>query len=408
MNYRLIKLLSYLTMSALWAQDNVLDYQKLEILISQHNPELKAQARKIESYKGNVLQASLRLNPELDFGSGAGDDPETGAQINQTIELGGKRLKRTRVTELELESAQLSYIIKKLALLEEARSVFIDILFAQHILNLKIETVSVVEQFLQSVKTRVEAGRLSPAEVARAQIALTSQQLELYRIQRNLKNHWRLLASFWGSNSSDFSQAEENLDSMITLPSEEFIQLNIMESPSILEKNIVIQIQQAIIDVEQTNRIPDLQMSAGIKKTDVPGNTYQVGLSIPLQIFNRNQGTIQASIAQMDQLIEEKRALEINLRTEIAHLYSGLIIIGKEVEALKTTILPEAHKANQIINDGYLQGKFVFLDVVDAQTTLYKAEENYWLALSDYQKAVAEVEMLLGQPLISFMNSIEE
>lgn len=381
MNSRLIILVTLFIVSSLVAQDKILDYQKLEELVIQHNAELKALEKKVDSHEAKVLQASLRINPELDFESGTGGDPETSAQINQTIELGGKRLKRTRVTELELESAQLSYIIKKHAILEEARSVFIDILFAQHILNLKKETVSVVEQFLQSVKTRVEAGRLSPAEAARAQIALTSQQVELYRIQRNLKNHWRLLASFWGSNSPDFSKADENLDSMIVLPSEEYIQLNIMESPSILEKNIDIQIQQAIIDVEQANRIPDLQMSAGIKKTDVPGNTYQVGLSIPLQVFNRNQGTIQASIAQMDQLSEEKRALEINLRTQIAHLYSDLLILGKEVEALKTTILPEAHKAYQIINDGYLQGKFVFLDVVDAQTTLYEAEENYWLAM---------------------------
>lgn len=408
MNTLLIKFVTLFAVTALMPQDKVLDYQKLEALVIQYNPDLKALAKNVESHKGNVLQASLRLNPELGFESGAGGDPETAAQLSQTFELGRKRQKRTRVAELELESTQLSYTIKKLEILKEARSVFIDILLSQQVVNLKKEMVVIAEEFLQSVQTRVKAGRLSPAEAARAQIALTSQQVELNRTQRNLKNHWRQLASFWGNNTPDFSRADGNLDSTITLPPEKLVGLLINKSPQVAEKNIEIQTQQAVVNVEQAKRIPDLTVSAGIKKTDVPDNTYQVGFSIPLQVFNRNQGTIQATNALLDQIMEEKNALEIRLRAEIALVYSDLKTIIKEIEALKTTILPEAHKAYQIINDGYLQGKFDFLDVVDAQSTLYDAEENLWIALSDFNKSVAEIEMLLGQPLLSSMNSNKE
>lgn len=394
--------------SALWAQDKALDYRKLEALVIQHNPDLKALVKKVEAYGGNVLQVSLRLNPELDFESGAGGDPETVVQLTQTFELGKKRLKRTRVAELELENTKLSYTIKKLEILKEVRLVFIDILLAQQVINLKKETVVIAEEFLHSVQTLVKAGRLSPAEAARSQIVLTSQQIELNHAQKNLKNHWRQLASFWGRMTFDFSWAVGNLDSTITLPPEKLLDLLIDKSPQVVEKNIEIQIQQAVIEVEQANRIPDITVSAGIIKTDVPENTYQAGFSIPLQVFNRNQGAIRASNAQMDQLLEEKSALEISLRTEVALAYSDLKTISEEIEALKKTILPEANKAYQIINDGYLQGKFDFLDVVDAQTILYEAEENYWVVLSEFQKATAEIEMLLGQPFVSFMNSTEE
>lgn len=394
--------------SVLAAQEQVIDFQQIENLIVERNSELKALEKRIKSYQGKLRQSLLIPNPELDFELGKGIDPETAAQINQTIELGGKRGKRSHIAELELESAKLLITNKKLALLNEARLVFFDILLAQQVLRLKKESVTIAEEFLQSVQKRVAAGRLSPAEEARAQISLTTQLVDFNRAKRKLKNNWRLLSSFWGSKRKDYSIAKGNLDFMIQLPSEELIILDITKSPTMLEKNIEIQIQQAVIESERANRIPNITFSAGVKKTDAAFDTYQAGLSIPLQVFDRNQGTIQATIAQLEQIMEEKIALEIELETEVASIYSDLITIDSEIEALKNTILPEAEKAYLIINEGYLRGKFDFLDVVDAQTTLYKAEENYWLAITDLNVAVANIELLLGQPLISFLNSNEE
>lgn len=408
MNFRLVKIVVPLIFSVLAAQEQVIDFKQIENLIVERNSELKALEKRIKSYQGKLRQSLLIPNPELDFELGKGSDPETAAQINQTIELGGKRGKRSHIAELELESAKLLITNKKLALLNEARLVFFDILLAQQVLRLKKESVTIAEEFLQSVQKRVAAGRLSPAEEARAQISLTTQLVDFNRAKRKLKNNWRLLSSFWGSKRIDYSIAKGNLDFMIQLPSEELIILDITKSPTMLEKNIEIQIQQAVIESERANRIPNITFSAGVKKTDAAFDTYQAGFSIPLRVFDRNQGTIQATIAQLEQIMEEKIALEIELETEVASIYADLITIDSEIEALKNTILPEAEKAYLIINEGYLRGKFDFLDVVDAQTTLYKAEENYWLAITDLNVAVANIELLLGQPLISFLNSNEE
>jgi len=408
MNPRFINIVFFLITNLLVAQTDVLDDSTLKDLVIRQNPDLKAFAKRVETFKGKVLQASLRINPELDFESGTGGDSETIAQVNQTIELGRKRLKRTHVAELELEQVKLLYTIKKLEVLKAAKSDFIDILLAQQVVNLKKETVSIAEGFLHSVQTRVKAGRLSPAEEARAQIALSSLQIDLNRNQRKLKNRWRQLASFWGSKTSEFSWAEGDLNSINILPPEELLNQYLDMSPIFEEKKTAIQIQKGIIEVDRANRTPNLTISAGIKKTDVPNNTYQAGFSIPLQVFNRNQGTIQANTAQLDQVLEEKWALENRLRAEISSAYTDLLIFTEEIEMLKSSILPEAQKAYQIINDGYLQGKFDFLDVVDTQTTLYEAEVNLWLALSDFQKATTSIEMLLGQSIKSIIESSKE
>ena len=71
----------------------------------------------------------------------------------------------------------------------------------------------------------------------------------------------------------------------------------------------------------------------------------------------------------------------------------------KEASTLKDHILPEAQKAYNVINDGYLMGRFDFLDVLDAQRTLFEARGQYLRALTDFHIITAEIERLIAQDL---------
>ena len=398
MNYRLLKIVVPILFSGLLAQEQSIDFQQIENLIIERNHELKALEKRIESYKGKVRQNALIPNPELDFESINGDDSETSFTINQTIELGRKRNKRTHIAELELEKAKLSLKNKQSTIINDAQIVFLDLLLAQKIINIKKETVKAAEAFSKSVQKRVAAGRLSPAEEARAQISHATLLIDLNRAQRNIKNNWQSLSSYWGSTVNNYTIAKGDLKYMHLLPSGELFKPDITKSRSILVKDMDIKIQQAIIESEKSTKIPNITFSVGINKVDGADNAYQTGFSMPLKLFDRNQGSIQMSNSKMDQLIEEKIALETELEAKLISIYSDIIIIDKEIEALETTIIPQAEKAYQIINEGYLMGKFNYLDVVDVQRTLYDAEENYWRTIADFNIAVANIELLTGQP----------
>jgi cobalt-zinc-cadmium efflux system outer membrane protein len=404
MNSRLFKIIPILMVSLIAAQERSIDFQNIENLIIEHSPELRALEENIEAYRGNLRQSSLFLNPELDLESITGYEAETAAQISQTVELGRKRFKRSQVAELELEKSILSSLNKKSTILFDAKLVFIDILLAQQTLSLKKETVKIAENFLLSVQKRVVAGSLSPAEEARAQIALANRNLDLNRAQKNLENYWNKLSSFWANASTNYSYVIGDLENIPNMPSKETLLRSIIKSPTILEKNLELQIQQALVEVEKANKIPDINFNAGISKTEDANNSYIAGFSIPLRVFDRNQGTIQATNAQLNQISEEKLALEIDLEADISSIYSDLEIINKEIDALKRSIIPSAERAYQIITEGYLQGKFGFLDVVDSQSTLFEAEESYWSAIANYKSAIARIEVLLGQTFESFIN----
>ncbi len=381
---------------------------ELESLVIKQNPELKALANKIKATEGALLQSRLRLNPELELENGTGGDPEALFRLNQTFLTGGKRKKRSKIAELELEKTKMDYSLLKAQLIKGARAAFIDVLLYQEMVALYKEKVSVAKDFLTAIQLRVEAGRLSPAEESRARVALASSKIALNQANRTLRNHWKQLASFWGSTTTDYAIAVGELKSVEAPPTYQILSQSIAESPLLKQADIEVRIQQATVNLELANRIPDLTLGAGIRRTDVPDNTYEASLSIPIPIFNRNQGTVEKARALTGQALQEKAAREIQIQTLLSSIYTDLQVAYDETQALQTTILPEAENAYLIIRDGYLQGKFDYLDVIDAQNTLFEAKENWLEASSDYYKAYAELEWLLGQTLNSISGLSKE
>ena len=63
-------------------------------------------------------------------------------------------------------------------------------------------------------------------------------------------------------------------------------------------------------------------------------------------------------------------------------------------------MLPEAVLAHEGVQRGYQRGLFRYVDVLDAQRTLFELKGRELRALGDYHRAVAAVERLIGEPLL--------
>jgi cobalt-zinc-cadmium efflux system outer membrane protein len=67
---------------------------------------------------------------------------------------------------------------------------------------------------------------------------------------------------------------------------------------------------------------------------------------------------------------------------------------------LKNIIIQEADNAYQITKQGYLQGRFAFIDLLDAQRTLFETQTQYLFEISDYYDSLIEIEKITGKFLI--------
>ena len=369
-----------------------LDIETLEQLVVDGNPYLTAGLQLIEAQSGKLEQSRKYPNPAFEIESGIGSDQETSSMLSQTIPMGGKRTQKIALRNLQLKKVHLEYDMLKQAKLEEAFATFMGIIHLQKLQIFQKDRVLVSEDLLNAVSRKVEAGKLSPAEKSRARIQLYQEKLTLRDIKSSLISAWNLLSTFWGEEHSSFTVAEGNLTEIPTIPS--LMSLDV--TPAIRLSNLMVEIQQANIKLEKDNGVPDIELGGGVKQSDFPGNTYQFGLSIPLPIFNRNQGNIGSAKSELKKARFELKEVEIQVQTILFRLKTELEVLASEIDILKNDIIPEAQAAYTTISEGYLNGRFTYLDVVDAQRMWFESREQYIGALKDYHTNILELDRIMG------------
>ncbi len=370
------------------------------------NPELAAFSWEVRARDAARLQASLLPNPEVDIemeniaggGNMEGTDAmETTIQLRQLFELGGKRSKRERLASLERDLAGWDYEARRLDVLTGTTIAFIELLSAQERLELTEEMERIAEQVYITVSERVRAGKVSPIEETKAGVALSTSRIEVERSKRGLKAARKRLAGYWGSDTPGFERVEGDLDRLAPVPPYDVLLDRVSKNPDIARWVVEVESRRAALDLAKAGRIPDLTVSGGYRRfNEIDDNAFVVGISVPLTIFNRNQGSIAEMGHRLSKAAHEREAVQTAVQTTLSGTYQTLSTAYAEARTLKEDVLPAAHVAFEAVSEGYRLGKFNFLDVLDAQRTLFEVKEQYIDALSAYHTGVAEVERLVG------------
>jgi cobalt-zinc-cadmium efflux system outer membrane protein len=155
--------------------------------------------------------------------------------------------------------------------------------------------------------------------------------------------------------------------------------------------------REASVALEKANRIPDLTISLGSQYSAEDRERINlVGLSMPIPLFDRNQGTVQAATRRADQARDLRNAAELRLRSETRQALARWSSATTDIRAFEQSILPAAQRALESATRGFQMGKFAFLDVLDAQRTLIDSRGRYLQALAEATDAWASLERVYG------------
>lgn len=387
-------------------------------LALMRNPNLSASSWEIRAKEAQVLQSGLLPNPEFELevenfggdGEFSGfDGIDTTFQLSQLVELGGKRSKRIRISELEWELAEWDYEYLRLDVFAKTTKAFVDVLSAQERLTLSEELVSLAERVYNIVLERVRAGKVSPVEKTKASVILGSNRIKLERAKRDLEAARKRLASMWGSTTPTFEKVSGQLDVVKPIPSIEQLIQRVSQNPNIIRWATEMEKRKVAVELENAESIPDVTLSGGIRTfNETNSNAFVLGVSIPLPLFDRNQGNTLEAKYKLTKTDEDRKASELQVLTMLAETYRTLSTAYTEATALKNDVLPGAQSAFDAINEGYRVGKFSYLDVLDSQRTLFEARDQYIETLTTYHKAVVNVEQLIGDQLDSIKIIFEQ
>lgn len=387
-------------------------------LALEHNPALKASSWDIRVADADRLQASLRPNPSLDIAiqdvGGSGDysgfdSAENTIMIAQPIEMRQKRAKRTTLASFEKELAEWDYKAKRLDVTKEATEAFTAVLASQERLAQTEELVRIAEKAHIAVTQRVEAGRDSPIEQTKSGVALAIARIEPERAMRTLQSAKKRLAAAWGARVVRFDAVAGELGEISPVPSSDDLSRLVSQNPDVARWEAEKQRRRAALELEKARAVSDVTLSGGVRWfSETDDSAAVLGLLIPLPVSDRNQGGILKATYLLAKAQESGKAAEIQVLASLEEAAQRLAGRYAEATALKNDVLPGAQSSFEAVSEGYRDGKFDYLQVLDAQRTLFEARGRYIESLTAYHKAKADAERLIGQSIDSIKEIHED
>ena len=127
-------------------------------------------------------------------------------------------------------------------------------------------------------------------------------------------------------------------------------------------------------------------------------DAVRLTLSVPIPVFDQNQGNI---LSAQESLAKTKAEREANRNTLIViagRAYDSLQGSLRELAVLREIAIPRRSRRREAISEGYGQGRFTLLEVLDAQASVAQARLREQEALQNFHVAVATIEGLVGNP----------
>jgi len=173
----------------------------------------------------------------------------------------------------------------------------------------------------------------------------------------------------------------------------------LMRNPQLARWTTERERRHAALESARAQGVPDLTVSVGPRMI---GNgddvTLVAGFSIPLPLWNRNEGNIAEAEANLKKTNEEERAAEARAYAHLNEAYQILARATTQIGILDKDVLSGANSALNKILEGYAAGRYSQLDVLDSRRTLNDAQAQKLRALVDYHQASAEIDALTAAP----------
>jgi cobalt-zinc-cadmium efflux system outer membrane protein len=152
---------------------------------------------------------------------------------------------------------------------------------------------------------------------------------------------------------------------------------------------------QAIHELEQAQALPDPTVGVGVRDFRATESQALIAsVSIPLPVMNMNSGGIAKASENVSKAASDARTRRISLVNDLHEALESMTNAHGNASNLKTSILPAAEKAFSQARKGYNAGKFAYLEVLDAQRTLFDVKAQYIDTLNEYHKSKATLTRL--------------
>lgn len=400
------------------APEQVRDAQLQELLeeAARNNPEIRVARSEHEAAQHRVSPAGALDDPMLEAGVvNAPLASQTFRREDMTMKMlglsqrfpyPGKRGLRQDVAAKDAESVSHAYQETVNRVARDVKAAYFELAFIVESARLVEENKQVLEQFLRISESRYTVGQGTQADVLKAQTQLTRMVDELIKLARERRAIEAELARALGRDSEASLPAPAALRLPETaLQFESLRETALTVRPQLLGLQSLIGRSEKALDLARKDYYPDfdVKLAYGQRENMLDGTrrddmlSLTVAINLPVWRASKRDPGVAEAIAMRNQATDMYQAqlneVSSQLRQQVASAEQSL----KSARLYESGILPQARLAVESSLAAYRVNRVDFLTLLDSQMTVLNFQISYASALSTYNMALAEIELLTGK-----------
>ena len=403
-----------LSASHLPAQDSAIPSklsleEAIRLAIGQ-NPILAAAKNEIQAAEGDKIAAGKRLNPafslqfeDLPISTHPGpffNVQEITSRVDYEIERGGRRRLRTEAADQVLEVQKLAYQDQSRLMQLQVERVFYQTILAKSNLDASKSILDQVERTIALNRVRFQQGDISALDLNRIEVEKLKFQDDLFQAELALRNaKSSLLALLNAPDLSrdvdvigilpvDYQNPEPGLPPRT--PLDELIRMAVKQRPDLAARLQGKRRADTETMLQRATRSPNVTVGGGYKR-NLTENSVVFGVTIPLKIFNRNEGEIIRADAEQMRALNMVAVLQKDVQLDVQKAHNAVEINRERVDYIKTQQLKRAEEVSQVTLESYNLGGSTLIDYLDAQRTYRDTLRIFNQALFDERVSLYEL-----------------
>lgn len=370
--------------------------QDLETLALRHNPTLVQAAAAVEADRGLYDQVGRYPNPQLGYlrSDSSGDGAQSqGVFLSQEFVTAGKLKKNQAVEAWDIQRLSWDADAQRRRVLNDLKIRYYELLGAQQALQVSQTLNRIASDGYATTEELVKANQAARKDLLQSKVQMNTVRLAVREAEHRYESAWSALAILIGVPDLEHAPIIGRLDDQpATLTWEQSWADLEANSPQLQAALTRVQFAKSELARESVEAIPNVNVQFVLERDRTTNSTTASTLvSLPVPVFNRNQGNIRRAQAEIQQACAEVSRVRLVLQDQLTETFRRYETARDQVTSLRTEILPDAKETLDLTTQGYKQGEFGILDVLTARQTYFESSLAYVEALTELQKVSTEI-----------------
>lgn len=396
----------------------VLSWEQVRERFEAANPALKADALSVDELKAAEITAHLRPNPQFSASADGTQiarnhvwQPLAGTDMVATLSY---LHERNRKRDLRLESAQQGTQIAAAQhedlernLLFALRLQFVQTLQAKAVLALARADLADYDKIIEVSRNRFRTGDLAQIDLDRIELLRVQYETEIETAEVNLRTskiqllqllNDRMPADrFDVDGDFDFSEALQPLDS--------FRQSALDARPDLRASLAAIRQAETNHKLAMANGAVDPTFSGWYTWNASNNNQYAsqtlgLGVSVPLRVFDRNQGEKQRTRIDVERQLQWSESVRAQVFGDVDAAYAQVESNLALLRPYKAQYRDQARRVRDMVTYAYEHGGASLLDFLNAQGDYRQVQQSYLQLIGSYLISAGQLNLAVGREVL--------